>query len=101
MSVNAIKISTTRLNGDAQTVQEQIQTISREMESMQESVAALNAMWSGPGHSAFVRAFQKDMEALGQLVKELEELQAFEVYAGEQYETCEKQVADLVSSIRV
>lgn len=101
MSCNQIKISTNRLNSDAQQLAGLIQSMKKELNNMNNSVAQLNAMWDGPSKKAFVKAFENDKRALEDVIESLNSIQKYEMHAKTKYEQCENQVADLVSGIRI
>lgn len=101
MSANHIKVSTNRLNADAQQMGSMIGSMKKEMENMKDSVKQLNNMWEGLSKKAFVQAFNDDMTALTAVIDSLNEIRTFETEAKSIYENCEKQVAQLVDSIRV
>jgi hypothetical protein len=48
-----------------------------------------------------VTAFQDDQNTAEEIIKSLKSFQKFEVQAKDKYEQCEKQIADLIGSIRV
>ncbi len=98
---NYIKISTDRLNGDAETAAGLIQSIKTELGNMKQSVAQLDGMWDGPGSEAFKRAFQDDMNAMDTVLKNLDNIHSFEVNAKSKYYACERNVGDIVAGIRV
>lgn len=96
-----IKVNTTRLGTDAESVKSNIQKIKKSMEDMKKDVTQLDSMWDGPTSEAFKKAFQDDMNALNTIIKNLEQIYNFETTAKSKYESCERQVASKVSGIRV
>lgn len=101
MAVNYIKVSTNRLNVDAQQIESLIGSMKKEMGNMKNSVKQLNSMWEGVSKKAFVQAFNDDMTALASVIDSLSAIRNFETETKNKYENCEKQVAQLVDSIRV
>ena len=97
---NKIKINTTRLNTDANEIASRITSLKKEMEAMKQSVNQLNNMWTGEAKNAFVNAFNDDMNALTTLINNINSIHTFESNAKTKYENCEKQVQELVNSMK-
>lgn len=98
---NEIKVSTTRLGNDAGQVDSLIRAMEKELINMKTSIDQMNQMWEGPAKKSFVQAFEDDRKASEDIIKELKSLQKFETQAKKKYEQCEKQIADIISSIRI
>ena len=96
-----IKVNTSRLNTDAETVAGLLQGIKTGLSDMKEQVNQLDAMWDGPGSEAFKKAFWDDMDAMAEAVKNLDSMQAYERNAKTKYESCEQKVGAIVAGIRV
>ncbi len=97
---NKIKVNTTRLNADANEVAARISSLKKEMAAMKQSVNQMNSMWTGEAKNAFVQAFNDDMNALNTLINNFEAIHRFEVNAKTKYDNCERQVEQLVNSIK-
>lgn len=96
-----IKMNTSRLNGDAQSIAGLLQGIKTQLEQMKQSVNQLDSMWDGPGSEAFKKVFQDDMSAMAELLKNLESMHSYEVNAKTKYESCENKVGTIVAGIRI
>lgn len=101
MADRKFKISTSRLGKDAEQIQQLLASMERSVINMQTSVGQLNRMWEGLSKQAFVTAFSDDMKAANDVLKELKSLNSYEIDAKDNYENCEKQVADLISNMRI
>ena len=95
-----IKINTTRLNTDATEIAARIASLKKEMAAMKDSVNQMNNMWTGQAKNAFVKAFNDDMNALNTMIGNIESIHRFETNAKTKYENCERQVEQLVNSIK-
>lgn len=101
MPDNKFRINTGRLERDAGQIQNLISKMQNSINNMQAGVNQLNGMWEGASKDAFARAFMDDMNVVSDILKELKELNSFEIQAKKDYENCERQVASLVSSIKI
>lgn len=101
MPNNKFRINTNRLERDAGQIQNLIGKMQNSINNMQTSINQLNGMWEGASKNAFVRAFRDDMNVAIDVLKELKELNSFEICAKTDYENCERQIASLVSSIKI
>jgi WXG100 family type VII secretion target len=99
--MNELKVSTTRLNSDADQIYSLIQSMEKELKNMKNSVNQMNQMWEGVTKKAFVTAFESDQQAAADVIKELKSFQKYEVEAKNKYEQCEKQITELLKEIRV
>lgn len=96
-----IKMNTSRLNGDAESIAGLLQGIKTELEHMKQSANQLDGMWDGPGSEAFKKVFQDDMQAMAELLKNIESMHSYEINAKTKYESCENKVGTIVAGIRI
>ncbi len=99
--VSKIRINTNRLKTDAERMNGYIKEIKKEIEDMKRSVSELDAMWDGTSSEAFKKAFLDDMNAIANVIKNLEGIHAYETNAKTEYENCEKSVFSLISEIKI
>lgn len=99
--VSKIRINTNRLKTDAERMNGYIKQIKKEIEDMKRSVSELDAMWDGTSSEAFKKAFLDDMNAMANVIKNLESIHAYETNAKTEYENCEKNVSALISEIKI
>ena len=95
-----IRIHTDRLGTDAGQIQDGIEAVTRQLDEMQQSVAALERMWEGSGREAFHQTFREDMEAAQNAVAGMKEIYAYDTNAKQQYEQRERKIAALLAQIR-
>ena len=95
-----IRIHTDRLGTDARQIQDGIEAVTRQLDEMQQSVAALERMWEGSGREAFHQTFREDMEAAQNAVAGMKEIYAYDTNAMQQYERREHKIAALLAQIQ-
>lgn len=96
-----IKVNTSRLGSDSDSVRSNISKMKLSMKFLREDVAKLNSMWTGATNDTFKKAFEDDMNALNTIITNLEKIYSFETNAKSKYENCEKKVTSLISGMRV
>jgi WXG100 family type VII secretion target len=96
-----IKINTGSLNSDAENISTNIKNMKTALKNLKASLAKLDSMWDGPSSESFKKAFNNDVTALQNVIDNLSNLNTYEKNAKTKYDNCEKQVGNLVSSIRV
>lgn len=101
MEYKKFKISTGRLQKDAEQIRILIGTMEGAINDMRGSVQQMNSMWEGTAKKGFTMAFADDMKAVEAILKELKALNSYEVQAKESYESCERQVGSLVQDMRI
>ena len=96
-----VRINTGNLGRTMENVSTRIKQIRGQITAMYGEISALNAMWEGEAHTAFDSEFRKDIKRLENLCKRLDGIVSFEANAITEYERCEKEVASLISAIKV
>lgn len=96
-----LKVNTNRLASDVQQLTTRLAQAKEHGEKIRAAMDALNAMWEGPARDAEKQRFDTEyanLVSLYDLVQQMiDELSA----ARDAYETCENQVMDTVSGLRV
>lgn len=96
-----IEINTSSLDRDIQAMEVKLQSLHNSMDKMYDAVIALDRTWDGPANEVFVQQFNSDRQAMLELLEILNKLKEHMQFASKEYDTCEKQVGDIVSSIRI
>ena len=99
--MDKIRINTGSLRNTQNTVQGLLADIQNRITHMQNDIAQMNAMWSGPAHTAFNASFLQDVNELDARVKSIRGVAEFEGRSTSEYDKCENSVSSLVASIRV
>lgn len=101
MAVKEIAVDTSALYGDIQELREALSAVRSQLSDMFGQIAELDAMWDGPANAEFDRQFGMDHENAENMCKTVESLIECMEYARNQYNSCENEVNDIVSVIRV
>lgn len=101
MAVSKIKINTSTLKKDTESISQALKDIRKKIKAMQSDVNALNGMWVGDANEAFNKAFQDDITDLGLICDNIQNVIDYEQKAKSEYDTCEEKVSDLINSITV
>ena len=96
-----IRIHTGRLGNDAARIYDCIRHMAGEVRAMQDSADTLKSMWEGAGSAEFYKSFRSDTEALEAVIRQLQEMYAYDSNAKKEYETCEKKIASMIGDLRV
>ena len=99
--MDKIRINTGSLRNTEKNVQSLLADIQNKITNMTNDIAQMNAMWSGPAHTAFNASFLQDVNELRSLVDSIRGVAEFEGRAASEYDKCEVSVQSLVSAIRV
>lgn len=101
MAQNKIRVNTNSLDKTKQSLQEKLNNIKAAMEQIENDMTALNAMWSGEAHDAFVVSTDTDIQFLNNVCESIQNVIDYEETAVTEYNKCERQVADLIAKINV
>ena len=96
-----IKVNTNNLKTGVNTIHSLMQTIEKELNDMEASVKELSGMWEGTAKDTFMKAYNDDIKALRKGIDSLKSVYEFEKNAENKYQSCERQVQELVNSIRI
>ncbi len=96
-----IEVDTVALNNDKNTANEMIIAVQKELESVYDQVAELNAMWDGVANEAFNQVFASDRQLFDAICEEGKALVSSIESAKAEYEKCEMQVNEAISAIRI
>lgn len=101
MAISKIKINTSSLKRDTDTISQELKDIKNKIEKMKSDVASLNGMWSGEANESFNKSFQDDITDLNHICDNIQSIIDYESKAKTEYDACEKKVSDLVDSITI
>lgn len=96
-----IEVDITRLNGEANQLNEMMSEINKDVDAMVTAVAELSTMWKGPANQIFTAQFASDKEVFDNVSKEVTECVKGMQEAASLYGKCEASNASTVSAIRV
>ncbi|MCD7744501.1 MAG: WXG100 family type VII secretion target [Lachnospiraceae bacterium] len=92
-----IKVNTASLNRTRKEIRAKLVKLHSEMEELSAAVDALNSMWEGEAHAAFVNSLTEDMSLLSEVCAGLQSILDYEESAVTEYRKCEQQVSDMIS----
>lgn len=101
MAGRVIEVNTTTLRSDVSAIEEEINAINKGADRLANTLRELERMWEGNAKQAFSSAVNDDIRRLRELS---EAIGRFTQKTGEirrEYDTCESEVAQIISSIRV
>lgn len=96
-----ITIDTDSLGKDIDVLQTHLAAIEKDMDKMYEAVRVLDTMWDGPANAAFNQQFAKDKQDMATLCQTVQKIIKCLEYAKKQYNSCEADVGNIVSAIKV
>lgn len=96
-----IEIDSTILANDIDAMQNSLNVIKADLDKMYESVRILDSQWNGPANAAFVAQFNDDSTAMEELCNTIQTIIKYLNFAKKSYDECERQVGDIVGSIRI
>lgn len=96
-----IRINTSTLGNDAETIHQCIQKMKNSKANIEKSVQILDGMWDGTASEEFKSAIHTDLQLLDVQIQNLVKLFNYETRAKTKYESCERKVSDIVSSIKI
>ena len=101
MKVEKIRVDTTQLQKDKNTVKANLKKVERIIKSIYDDVAELDAMWDGSANEAFKNQFQRDYVTINEILRDIEKYIEKMSYAKNKYENCENAVSEIISKIKV
>ncbi len=101
MAGQEITINTSILAGDISELKSALTNARKHLENMFAQINELDAMWDGPANEEFKKQFGIDYENTKSLCETVESLISCMEYAKEQYDLCENEVNNIVSSISI
>jgi len=101
MASRMIKVNTNALGNDVAQMKSLSKSVEHDLNEIYSLVAALDAMWDGPANDEFRKQFTSDKQVCANVVKGINKLITDTESAKSKYQTCERNVHSLVSSLRV
>lgn len=101
MAISKIKVNTSTLKKDAESVSRALNDIKKKIKMMESSVNVLNGMWTGDANAAFNQAFQDDIRGLNYICDNIQSIINYEEKARSEYDSCEQNVFDIIDNITV
>lgn len=96
-----VEINTDALGRDIASLQNQYQTLKRNLDSLNNSMTSLNSSWEGEAKSEYLRVYQQDYGTMKSLCNTLDQLIKTLTYAKNQYNNNNNKIKNVISQIRV
>lgn len=100
-AVAKIKVNTSTLKKDTDSITEELKKVKKMIKEMKSDVKALNGMWKGEANEQFNKAFQDDLTDLNHVCDNIQSLIDYETNAKNEYNACEEKVSDLIDTITI
>lgn len=98
---NLIETNTGTMKTDVESIRAELKNIDSIKTKLADEVSRLGSMWEGDAKSVFMAGFQSDLGELEEMIKAYTEMTDSTDEARSDYEKCESNVADIVSSIQI
>lgn len=82
-------------------LQQALDNVSRKREKMFQAIEALNSMWIGQAHDAYMTQCTLDNSEVISVVAEIQEVINAVSTARQSYDSCEQQAVELIASLTV
>lgn len=95
------EVDTNQLAAAVRSLQDDLNGISDQRAKMYSSIRALDGMWMGASHDAFLAQYESDNEMMVELIRDLSAVFGNFGTARDNYDTCEESAKDIAKQIRV
>lgn len=93
------EVDTTQVADTRARLQAALDSVAESRTAMLQAIEALNGMWVGPAHDAYLTQFAADSEMTSGVIGEIQNLINLVDTARRSYDTCEQTVKDLVTAV--
>lgn len=101
MAGRMIEVDTNILRSDILTIEEEISSINSGADRLGQALRELESMWDGNAKQAFSAAVNDDIRRLRELSKAIRDFTEKTSEVRREYDMCENEVSQMISSIRV
>ena len=95
------EVETEQVSVTVTKLQQALDGVSRKRESMFQAIEALNGMWIGQAHDAYMTQCTLDNAELLSVVTEIQEVINAVSTARQSYDSCEQQAVELIAAVNV
>lgn len=95
------EVETEQVSVTVTKLQQALDSVSRKRESMFQAIEALNGMWIGQAHDAYMTQCTLDNAELLSVVTEIQEVINAVSTARQSYDSCEQQAVELIAAVNV
>ena len=101
MAGKIIEVNTDSLRSDVSAIEEELSAINSGTDRLAQALRELEGMWDGNAKQAFSAAVNDDIRRLRELAKAMGHFTEKTSEVRQEYDRCENEVAQIISSIRV
>ena len=101
MAGKKIEVNTVTLRSDVSGIEEELRGIRQGADRLEQLLRELESMWDGSAKQAFSAAVADDLRRLRELAAAMEDFTEKTDEVRREYDRCESEIAQIVSSIRV
>ena len=96
-----IEVDTAALGNDIDLLKNNLKAIENDLEKMFQAGSYLDTMWDREANQIFVSQFKKDKEDMKAVCVSIQEIIKCLDYAKTKYDSCDRNVGEIVSSIAI
>lgn len=96
-----LEIDTDFLKRDIDNLKMKSQSLRSSVSSLENSMSELNNCWEGAAKTVYLTQYQQDIESMTDLINMIEKIITILEFAEEQYYSCNLDIWDVVSAVRV
>lgn len=101
MAIREIEMNTGSLQNDIRELESLISQMDSQKKRLEQTVAEMNAMWTGQANAAFDAQFKTDMVNFAGMLSVLREMLKNLRTAKTEYDGCEQRIADVIGRIAI
>lgn len=101
MGCGYVRVNSTVLANDADSIKSSLERISSSVDEMYEQIEVLNGMWKGTANSAFKEKFAGDYQEIKSFIDEIKSFADKLENDSRDYERCERNVISMIESLRI
>ena len=101
MVSSVMEVNTGKLRADAASIRMEIRAMKQDADDLRAMAGSLNRMWEGTAKTAFLENYERELAALENSIRALEQYTSMVEASSMAYDRGERAVADVVASIRV
>ena len=101
MDKHEIAVDTDMMHHSARGLQDALDKMKAEIESLFLEMEEFTGMWDGPAHEDFLKQLWQDKQKMQEFEKAAKKLVECMEYAGKEYQSCENAVSSIVHTIQI
>lgn len=99
--MSVIETNTDYMKRDVENIETYISELVKAADEMEATIKSLHSSWEGDAATAFESSLTDELYIFRQVIETLKHMNSNTGSAGEKYEKCETEVADIISAIKM